>query len=790
MKNIWIYIVVLLTNSISLYGQKSIAYKAAEHWQKNQWKANWITQAFGSKYDYGVHRFRKVFEVNAVPNTFVINVSADPRYELFVNGARVCRGPARGSLYSWYYETIDIAPFLKEGKNLIAATVWNYGEWSPGAQISLHTALIVQGESDAESIVNTDNTWKTYPDKSFSPSLAYLQDVGPGDIITGKDYPWNWNKIDFSDSTWKDAVVKERGQPIGTGTQYLRALTPRNIPLMKEGDEKALTIRRSTGMETDNNFINKQPLIIPPRAKVSILLDQGYLTNSYPSLSVSKGDESKIAVTYAEGMYMDDHNKGNRNEIEGKHIKGFVDIFYPEGGNNRIYSPLWFRTYRYIQLDIETKEKELIINSVEGQYTGYPFEENGYFYCNDHTMHDIWNVGWRTALLCAGETYYDCPYYEQLQYTGDTRIQGLISLYVSGDDRLMRKAIKDIASSITPEGILLSRYPARYNQIIPPFSLYWINMLHDYWMYRNDEAFIKSQLSVLKNILDWFENKINPETGMLGPLPHWNFVDWPNDWSWSDTSPVGGVPAGAITGGSAILTLQLAYSLSDAIELLEYFNEKALSAKYTQLKQTICDATVKRCFDVQRNLMADDIHHTSYSQHASIMGILSDAISKDRQKIVFENLNSDNSLIQTTVYYRFYLFQAMKKVGLADSYISSLDLWKDMLSNGLTTFAEQPEPSRSDCHAWSASPNYDFLATVCGIMPDSPGFKTIKIEPHLGNLTEVKGRVPHPAGNINVELKKKSGKITGTIFLPEKLLGIYKDKGRIIELKSGINEIK
>lgn len=783
-------LMLFLFNSFNLWGNKPVAYQASEYWQKHQWEAHWISipQELASKYDYGVFRFRKTFTMETLPETFVINVSADPRYELFVNGYRICRGPARGSLYSWYYETINISSFLKKGNNVIAATVWNYGEWSPGAQVSLYTALIVQGESAQETILNTDHTWKVYFDKSYSPSLIYLQDVGPGDIIKGKEFPWNWNKANFNDAAWPMAATKENGQPAGTGTQYLRALKPRNIPLMEVHMEKDMKVRRSAGIELKEKLLNT-PLSIPANAQVSILLDQEYLTNAYPSLSVSNGAGSKISVTYSEAMYLDDRNKGNRNEIEGKYIKGFVDVFYPEGGDNRAYSPLWFRTFRYIQLDIETKNEELIINSFDREFTGYPFKEKGRFLSNDSSLHNIWNTGWRTARLCAGETYYDCPYYEQLQYTGDTRIQGLISLYVSGDDRLMRKAINDIASSSTPEGLLLSRYPARYNQIIPPFSLYWINMLHDYWMLRDDPAFVESNLFALKNILSWFENKIDPQTGMLGALPHWNFVDWPVEWPWSNKAPLGGVPPGGIHGGSSIISLQYAYALTDAIDLLEYFGDTSLAAKYHDIKHSICSATMKYCFDKKRNLMADDIAHSSYSQHASIMGILSGAINEAQQKLVFEKLQDDSSLIQATVYYRFYMFRAMKKVGLADNYVKSLDTWKTMLQNGLTTFAEQPEPSRSDCHAWSASPNYDLLATVCGIEPAAPGFKKIKIEPHLGSLAWIEATMPHPNGIISFSIRQKGNQLSGTIILPSGIEGFLKYKEMQITLKPGINNL-
>jgi hypothetical protein len=83
----------------------------------------------------------------------------------------------------------------------------------------------------------------------------------------------------------------------------------------------------------------------------------------------------------------------------------------------------------------------------------------------------------------------DCPYYEQMQYIGDTRIQALISLYVSGDDRLMRNAIEQFDDSRIPEGLTFSRYPSNIIQLYPGFSLFWVAMVHDYHRHRPDSTF-------------------------------------------------------------------------------------------------------------------------------------------------------------------------------------------------------------------------------------------------------------------------------------------------------------
>ena len=178
----------------------------------NHWKAQWITHPTESALDYGVFHFRKSFELASVPDEFIIHISADNRYRLFVNGQAVCFGPARGDLAHWFYESIDISKFLKPGKNLLAAVVWNFGEDKPWAQFSLKTALIVQGNSAPEQIVNTDNSWKVIKNKSYQSASADAKEtlgqfivVGPCDRVDAAQYPWNWETETFNDQNWSKA---------------------------------------------------------------------------------------------------------------------------------------------------------------------------------------------------------------------------------------------------------------------------------------------------------------------------------------------------------------------------------------------------------------------------------------------------------------------------------------------------------------------------------------------------------------------------------------------------------
>jgi len=755
------------------------------------WSARWIAYPDDSGLDYGVYHFRKNYNLNEVPKEFIIHVSADNRYRLFVNGQLVCFGPARGDLMHWRYESIDISAYLKTGENTLAAVVWNFAGLKPWAQHSLQTAFILQGNTETERIVDTNTSWKVIKNNAYKPADASREKtggqfivVGPCDEVDAAKYPWNWEKPGFDDSVWKNAKPIEQGRPKEAGTGIAWGLEPREIPLMEAKKQHFTSIRRSGNINVDKDFVSgKSQLVIPANKKAAILFDQGELTTAYPELAVTGGKGAKIELQYAEALFDAQNKKGNRNEIEGKKMRGYIDFFLPDGGEKRLFRPLWLRTWRYLEMTVTTKDSPLTINRFESEFTGYPFQENAVFKSNDSQLTDIWNVGWHTARLCAGETYYDCPYYEQMQYVGDTRIQALISLYVSGDDRLMRNSIQQFENSRFSEGLTMSRYPSSMPQVIPPYSLYWIDMVHDYWMHRDDEVFVKSFINGIDNVLHFFISKIDKETGLLGKTGYWNFVDWAVEWPWNNETQFGGVPQGGSTGQSTILSLHLAYSAKHAADLHRWAGDENKAAFYEKLAENLIKSVKETCWDNTKKYFADTPDKTEFSMHSQIFAVLTGAVPDNEIKAIVTRFEKDKSLIQPTMYFRFYLTQAMKVAGLSDNYLESLGLWREMLGLELTTFAEKPDPTRSDCHAWSASPNYDFLATVAGIEPASPGFKTVTIEPHLGTLNQIEGKMPHPAGTITFQLKRKGNSgIEGEIELPENLTGTFIWNGKTMKL--------
>ena len=219
---------------------------------------------------------------------------------------------------------------------------------------------------------------------------------------------------------------------------------------------------------------------------------------------------------------------------------------------------------------------------------------------------------------------------------------------------------------------------------------------------------------------------------------------------------------------------------------------KDVAIEYRNIAANIKKAVYQKCYDPGKGIIADSPEKTTFSQHANALAIITHTFPEttDKAKIINTILN-EKEIAKCTLYFSFYLFEALDKAGQGSQFTTLLDPWKQMLNAGLTTFAETPDPTRSDCHAWSASPVYYFLSLVSGINPAEPGFKSVRIEPHLGNLQNIETTVPHQLGFIKVKLQKKTeNHLSGEIVLPGKLTGVYIYNGERKYLNGGINVIK
>ena len=453
---------------------------------------SWIAAPGGPERDWNVVHFRKEVTLDTVPAHLLVNVSADARFVLEVNGQRMGAGPAYSDLHHWRYEVVDLAGAMHAGRNDLVATVWRFGSAGPVAQMGSSTAFLLYAVDRRNGYLNTslEHGWEVRRDPGRTEAQSHLPGyhaAGPGERMDGHAMVWDM----AGEEGWSKPVSRgpaARREALDSGNDWMLEEDPlpamtytpteagRVVRATEERDAGAPAAERTDLMQVQ---LGDKPLEVEAHRHLVLLLDRGALTTAYPQVVLSGGDDAALKVTYAEALYDADNRKGDRNEVAGRHIAGQTDEILAEGGQRRSYAPLWWRTWRYLQLDIRTGDKPLRLDGVKAFETRYPFQAVGRFASSDPELARIWDVGWRTAQLCAHETYMDTPYWEQLQYVGDTRIQALITYAVSGDDRLPRQALEAYSNSLMPDGLTQSRYPSALTQVIPPFSLLWVGMLRD-----------------------------------------------------------------------------------------------------------------------------------------------------------------------------------------------------------------------------------------------------------------------------------------------------------------------
>jgi hypothetical protein len=640
--------------------------------------------------------------------------------------------------------------------------------------------FLLHGEAaggDLARLVDTPDRWRCWHDRSRRPIDRHVWPgrrphcvVGAGERVRASAVPWGWQRVRFDDADWPPAAVVCGAAHSPWGNRSLaHELRPDPLPAMESRPRR---LARVAEAPADLHAVAERwlrggaRLTVPPHRRVRLVLDFGELTNAYPVLTASGGAGAAVRLVSAEAPYIGaDLAKGHRDETAGRKFYGQCDEFLPDGGRRRVFTTLWFRSLRYLELTVRTSGEPLVLDDLHVLATGFPLRRRAVVRVDGEgarLFDAFWDVSWRTARLCAHETFFDCPHYEQAQFPGDSRVQAVFHYLAAGDDRLARKAIDDFHASRLPCGLLRSHYPARRVQVIATYSLYWVGMLHDFRVYRGDVDFLRAYVAPAREVLGWFERRIRAD-GALGRVEYAPFLDW------SPAMHCGNAPQDA-DGGSSILTLLLAAACrwQAGLEAACGFGE--LVPRWRRLARSLVRAAVRTCWDPDRRLLADTTARRTFSQHAQVQAVLAGAWPAARAGAVLRRAMGDPRVAAPgTHYFRYYVAQALKAAGRREGVFDLLRHWQASLETGLTTWPESDGNPRSDCHAWSVTPGIELVQTVLGVEPDpaADGFGRIRFAPTLGPLSEASGRVPTPHGVVTVRARRRSdGRVDAELDSP------------------------
>ena len=762
-----------------------------------------------------------------------VHLSGDERYECWLDGARIGRGPQRGKVEQWHFHSFDWN--LNAGEHTIVARVWSLGERAPYAQLSHHHGwLLCVEDEDAHAIFNTGHAdWQARIVTGLEwrdPSAAW----GTGDnvIVRGEDFLWDWEN-GGDEENWQPAtslpVARDwRGSNDNAPCQLLAPATlpPLYDALWKRGqirhvsalesrrdietrdietrdiETHAIPIRQSDDLADERAtwqqlWDDERDLTIAPHRARRVLLDLGDYVCAYPELLVSGGRDAMVRINWQEALFQSDaHHKGNRDQIEGKffttiwhNCDGIGDSFIADGGAHRRFDTLWWQCGRFVEIVVVTQAEPLTLHALRLHETRYPLENQAQFECDDARFDDLRGIGWRTLQMCAHETYFDCPFYEQLMYIGDTRLQCLVTYTHSRDDCLPRQALRmfDLSRAVSRNsGLTQSRYPSRVYQSIPPFSLWHIGMLHDFALWRGDVNLVRELMPGARGIVEHF-GALRAENGLPRAPDGWNFIDWVPAWQH-------GMPQDDSEGCSGPLCWQNLLALRQMAQLELWLGESEMAARWTRWAVELERAIDAQFWNETRGLWADNRAQTRFSEHSQALAVLAlDGLPPSRQRAargLISGATECADLARATIYFSHYVFEALRILGQADEIFARLPLWFDLSQCGLKTTPEMPEPTRSDRHAWGAHPLYHMLATLGGVRPQAPGCLQVLAAPLFGPLQHLSGTVPTVRGDIRFDWRRDGQRLSGGIEIPAGVQATLRWNHRDSALQSGWNAIE
>jgi len=743
-------------------------------------------------------RFRREFSVSADKAVVRLHVSADERFELFCDGDRIARGPDRADPEHWSYATYDLT--LSPGKHVLEALVCWIGPHAPWAQTSWRGGFILKSEGVYDKQLTTGKA----PWMAAELPGAELSLSKGNHFVVGAQYAMKGCGVTEQSGEFKSCVVIRKPIPKGfsygavmPGWRLYPSVLPDQISVLRSpggiaavassidpelffSSEHGRDARRA---QWQSLLENSREIVVPAHQELTLLWDLGNYYCAYPRLTVGGGAGATVVWSWAEALRDADKRKGNRNQFVGKQLFGIEDTFSVDGRANALFSPMWWRSGRWCALRIKTAAEPLTIRQLAIDETRYPLEAQDMFVCDDRRMPDIHRIALRGMQMCMHETYVDCPYYEQLMYPGDTRVQMLITHVIAGDDRLARRAVDLFDYSRRNSGLIGMRYPTRTVQESVTYSLIWPLMLQDCMQWRRcSPAWLRAKLAGLRSMMTIVASYERSD-GLIENLPGWSFIDWVPTWD-RGTAP-NGETLNVHNNLFYLLALQAAAAFEAAV------GEERQAAIFNEKAATLKESLQRVFWSETRGMLADEADHKLFSEHAQCLALLAHALPAARERRAFEALIKEENLARCTVYFSYYLFETYFKYRRADLFLQRLDLWQEYVDLGLHTPMEAPGDARSDCHAWGSHPIYFMHAGLAGVAPSAPGFSAVRIAPCPGSLKKITAKTPHPDGLIETDLEfDDQGGVKGSITLPPGLSGEFIWNNVTTPLRPGRQSIK
>ncbi|MBO5339255.1 MAG: hypothetical protein J6A96_06100 [Clostridia bacterium] len=683
--------------------------------------AKWITHKDAGASDNATYYFKKSFTLDRLDKA-QIEISAQARYKLYINGRFVACGPCKGTREKTYFDSLNVTSYLKLGENEIFCEVLQLvaddmqGKMSPiEGVLRVGAMLLVCALKCGSFRLATDSSWMVAkaPVKHISACSCYS-------AATRELHDKTVSPV-YENAKEQTGVSNAEVDHYWWGSTNKCFLYERPIPMLDFSDKTSI-------VKYDGEFFEAE-----------------YLTFGFPTFKVS--GKGTVRLYYFECFT---EIQGKTNNVRTDRSLDFTKEMYDEVtvDGEAIFEPFWFRCFRFIKPEFTGDVSVELINMTEVNYPMFPRTDYDFGNKKDNKL---WKISVRTLQRCMHETYEDCPFYEQLQYCMDTSTQMVFNYQLTDDDRLARKAMDDFASAQLANGLMPSRTPSVGDQHIPTFQFYFIFMVYAHYTRFGDCELVRKHLRAIDGVCEWFANHINDD-GVVGQSKYWNFVDWATPWGYVENENDGGVPVGIHGGVIGLYNPMMAYFLQCAAKLNYVCGRVDVANEYLAAAEMLKKNTEKYFYDKEKGLYADNLEHTKYSQHMQTWCVLSGTATGKKAKKIMKNALTLEA--KATYAFAYFYFRALEVCHMYDKTKEMMDSYRGLLKLNCTTVPETPTYSRSDCHAWGALAIYEFSATVLGVRTYDVNEKSVAIKPYIKGRKYAHGTVSSIAGDITVSWKK------------------------------------
>lgn len=693
-------------------------YQAIDTAPKTDWSARWILAEGDAGAENTWTMYRYSFELESVPAEAVANISADSRYWLYVNGRLAVyegglkRGPDGES---GYYDSVDIAPFLKIGKNVIACEVWYWGKNSSFSYIDSGSAgFLFEAVADGVNIFSGSG-WKAATDP------AYQNDTGDKQpnyrlpefniMYDARLDPGDWTAPDFDDSGWADAAVSDEG-----GTGVWGTLYPRPIPFVRAGE--------LTDYENSSVFEGRTT-----GSTEYMTLDIPYNAQCVPYLCVEAPAGKTIEIT-----------------TENTHLGSVITRYVTKEGWQEFESRGWFNgehiTYR-IPAGIK-------VISLKYRESGYDTALSGSFRSGDAFFDSLWQKSLRTLYVTMRDNFMDCPDRERAQWWGDVTNEMAMTMYAM-DTRsylLYQKGVFNMLTAAEENGVLKTVVPAGEGAYfeLPMQQLAGICGFKTYYMYTGDREFVDRVYEASRKYLELWS--LGPNGLVVHRGGSWDWMDW-------------GERADVIGIENAWYYM--------ALDTVRYFAElrgdDAAAAELTERMETIYGA-YQLLWSDGKGFLGSVKRADDRANALAVLAGLADVNNPERFATLKKVLTAVHN---SSPYMERYVLDALCEMGLMKEAQARIRLrYKDMVAEDYSTLWEFWDKNAGTLnHAWSGGPLLTMSQYMAGVAPVEAGYGVFAVKPMLGELKEAECTVPTVRGEIVVKADARSeGRFTLEIQAP------------------------